>query len=128
MAICVHYVDLKNCVIREGFLKMVSTTGSEITKTLKHELEKVGLSFDKLRGQGYDGGSNMFGKFNGVRALILNEYPLAFYTHCFSHSPNLCLSKSCEVSAIKNMNGIVGTICTFFFFVFQTNREVKIYY
>lgn len=117
MTICVRYVDLKNCVIREDFLcfvKMVSTTGSEITKTLKHELEKVGLSFDNLRGQGYDGGSNMSGKYNGVQALILNEYPLAFYTHCFSHSLNLCLSKACEVSAIKNMNGIIGTICTFF--------------
>lgn len=45
MTICVRCVDLKNCVIREDFLclvKMLSTSGSEITKTLKHELEKVG--------------------------------------------------------------------------------------
>lgn len=89
---------------------MISTSGSEITKTMKHELEKVGLSFDNLRGQGYDGGSNMSGKYIGVQALILNEYSLDSYTHCFSHSLNLCLSKACEVSAIKNMNDTIGYI------------------
>lgn len=57
----------------------------------------------------------MSGRINGVQALILKEQPpLAFYTHCFNHSFNLCLSKACEVSAIKNMNGIISTISIFF--------------
>ncbi|XP_060863640.1 zinc finger MYM-type protein 1-like [Metopolophium dirhodum] len=69
---------------------------------------------DFLRGQGYDGGSNMSGKNNGVQALILQEQPLAFYAHCFSHSFNLCLSKACEVASIKNMTCIVGAVSSFF--------------
>ncbi|XP_031338364.1 52 kDa repressor of the inhibitor of the protein kinase-like isoform X1 [Photinus pyralis] len=55
----------------------------------------------------------MSGKFNGVQALIKSEQPLALYTHCFSHSLNLCISKSCEIPAIRNMMGILGSVSTF---------------
>lgn len=61
----------------------------------------------------------------GVQALILDEQPLAFYTHCFSHSLNLCLSKACEVSSIKNMNGIIGTIATFFSYSAKRMDKLK---
>ncbi|KAK8293064.1 hypothetical protein V6Z12_D06G165100 [Gossypium hirsutum] len=44
-------------------------------------------SFDiqNIQGQGYDGASNMRGEFNGLQALILNDYRYAFYVHCFAH-------------------------------------------
>ncbi|XP_039123378.1 uncharacterized protein LOC120259998 [Dioscorea cayenensis subsp. rotundata] len=38
---------------------------------------KHGLSLSRLRGQGYDGASNMGGKFNGLKALVLKENPYA---------------------------------------------------
>jgi len=38
-----------------------------------------------LRGQGYDGASNMRGEFNGLQRKILDENPYAFYVHCFAH-------------------------------------------
>ncbi|KAF0745937.1 zinc finger MYM-type protein 1-like [Aphis craccivora] len=87
MTIFIRYVDSSTFTIREdflGFVEMASTTGTAIKDAIKTEIEKVGLSFDFLRGQGYDGGSNMSGKNNGVQALILQEQPLAFYTHCFT--------------------------------------------
>jgi len=117
MTVCIRYVDLTNCVIQEdflGFVKMTSTTGVSIKNAIKQKLEELGLSLDNLRGQGYDGGSNMAGKNNGVQALILNEQPLAFYTHCFSHSLNLCITKACEVSSIKHMMGVIGAVASFF--------------
>lgn len=43
-----------------------------------------------------DGESNMSGTYDGVQAVILNKYPVAFYTHCFGNFLNLCLSKACE--------------------------------
>lgn len=55
----------------------------------------------------------MSDKFIGAQALILNEQPLAFYTHCFSHQLNLCIAKSCDVKPIKNMVGIVSSVSTF---------------
>ncbi|XP_042029988.1 uncharacterized protein LOC121776904 [Salvia splendens] len=38
---------------------------------------KMELSLSRLRGQGYDGASNMRGEFNGLKALILKENPSA---------------------------------------------------
>ncbi|KAK8340234.1 hypothetical protein V6Z11_A08G089500 [Gossypium hirsutum] len=44
-------------------------------------------SFDiqNIRGQAYDGASNMRGEFNGLQALILNDCRYAYYVHCFAH-------------------------------------------
>ncbi|KAM1158211.1 hypothetical protein ACFX19_032084 [Malus domestica] len=45
----------------------------------------------KLRGQGYDGASNMKGELNGLKTKILTKYPQAFYIHCFAHQLQLAL-------------------------------------
>ena len=42
-----------------------------------------------LRGQYYDGASNVSAVYKGTQALILKEQPLAYYTHCSSHRLNL---------------------------------------
>lgn len=55
----------------------------------------------------------MAGKFRGVQAIILNEQPLALYTHCLNHSLNLVISKSCEERYVKNMLGIVSHLSVF---------------
>jgi hypothetical protein len=47
------------------------------------------LSVCKIRGQGYDGASNMRGEFNGLQKLIRDESPYAFYIHCFAHQLQL---------------------------------------
>lgn len=73
LTLCVRYVDVLNCVIREdflGFIKMESTTGIAIMTAIQNELENIGLTFENLRWQGYDGGSNMSGVNNGVQSLI----------------------------------------------------------
>ncbi|KAL4108237.1 hypothetical protein QTP88_018472 [Uroleucon formosanum] len=117
MTVCIRYIDTSNWIIREdfvGFVEMNSTTGLAIKNSILDKLKDIGLSINNLRGQGYDGGANMSGKNNGAQDLIQNDQPLAFYTHCFSHSLNLCLSKACNVPSIKNMLGIVSCIATFF--------------
>ncbi|XP_022863028.1 uncharacterized protein LOC111383182 [Olea europaea var. sylvestris] len=50
-----------------------------------------GLSISSLRGQGYDGASNMSGEFNGLKALILRENPCTMYIHCFAHQLQLAV-------------------------------------
>ena len=42
-----------------------------------------------MRGQGYDGASNMSGAFNGLKSLILNKNSSAYYIHCFAHQLQL---------------------------------------
>jgi hypothetical protein len=48
-------------------------------------LSKHGLIISRLRGQGYDGASNMRGGFNGLQKLTCDENPHALYVHCFAH-------------------------------------------
>ena len=64
------------------FVELSSKTGVGIADVSKIKLKEIGLSIEYLRGQGYDGASNMSGKFNSVQAKILEDQPLAFYTHC----------------------------------------------
>ena len=52
---------------------------------------KYALSLSRLRGQGYDGASNMQGEFNGLKTLILKENKSTFYVHCFAHHLQLTL-------------------------------------
>uniref|UniRef100_A0A8I6XNG5 HAT C-terminal dimerisation domain-containing protein n=1 Tax=Hordeum vulgare subsp. vulgare TaxID=112509 RepID=A0A8I6XNG5_HORVV len=50
---------------------------------------KHDLSMSRLRGQGYDGASNMRGELNGFKKLVLDVNPYAFYVHCFAHQLQL---------------------------------------
>jgi hypothetical protein len=52
---------------------------------------KYGLIYKQVRGQGYDGASNMRGEFNGLRALIMRENSSAYYIHCFAHHLQLVI-------------------------------------
>ena len=49
------------------------------------------LTFAMVRGQGYDGASNMKGNSNGLKKLIMDESPSAYYVHCFAHQLQLTL-------------------------------------
>ncbi|CAN1168550.1 Zinc finger MYM-type protein 1 [Linum perenne] len=59
------------------------------------------LPIQKLRGQGYDGSSNMSGQYNGLKALFLQDCPYAYFVHCFAHRLQLTL-----VAAAKNCGPI----------------------
>lgn len=61
LTLCARYVDVPNNVIQDflGFIKMESTTGIAIMTAIKNELENISLSFENLRGQGYDGSANV---------------------------------------------------------------------
>jgi hypothetical protein len=65
------------------------TTSDSLKKALVEMLSDHGLVVAKLRGQGYDGASNMRGEFNGLQKLIRDKNPYAFYIHCFAHQLQL---------------------------------------
>lgn len=56
---------------------------------LKKFLMDFGLNMDNLRGQGYDGTSNMSGHMGGLQALIKVHSKYAHYVHCYGHKLNL---------------------------------------
>ncbi|XP_029767716.1 uncharacterized protein LOC112121922 [Terrapene carolina triunguis] len=49
-----------------GFVSLTETTGAGMTETILHQLEEMSLPIENLCGQGYDNGSNMKGKENGL--------------------------------------------------------------
>lgn len=61
------------------------TTSEALKVALVGILDHYKLSIHRLRGQGYDGASNMRGEFNGLQRKILDENPYALYVHCFAH-------------------------------------------
>ena len=73
----------------------------------------------KLRGQSYDGASNMKGEFNGLEALILREWCSTYYVHCFAHQLQLVVvavaQKHVEVGyffdKIDVLINVVGASC-----------------
>ena len=66
-----------------GFFELSEgVTGRAITTTIEKALVDCHLDPSKLRGQAYDGASNMSGKYKGCAAIIQQKYPLAIYSHC----------------------------------------------
>ena len=93
MTIILRYVDYKGFV-RERFFQVVSvndTNASTLKKEICNVLARYDLSIENLRGQGYDGASNMRGEWNGLQALFLKDCPYAYYIHCFAHRLQLVL-------------------------------------
>jgi len=63
--------------------------------TLKQEICSVlsahNLDVQNIRGQGYDGASNMRGEWNGLQAKFMEECPYTYCVHCFAHQLQLAL-------------------------------------
>ncbi|CAI9267484.1 unnamed protein product [Lactuca saligna] len=84
----------KNGEVVERFvgLRHVSDTSALTLKaTIYNMPSKWNLSPTSIRGQGYDGASNMSGAFNGLKTLIMNETKSAYFIHCFTHQLQLVL-------------------------------------
>ena len=66
MPLVIRFVD-RNCNIREKFVKLSSLTRltrKAIASVVVSDLEGLGLDICRIRGQGYDGASNMSSTFS----------------------------------------------------------------
>ncbi|XP_050141054.1 uncharacterized protein LOC126617010 [Malus sylvestris] len=85
-----HYYGRK---LRTG--EIYDTSGLGLFNELQDVLKSLDLDIDNVRGQGYDNGSNMRGKHQGVQKRLLDINPRAFYMPCGSHCLNLIV---CDMS------------------------------
>ncbi|XP_042466271.1 zinc finger MYM-type protein 1-like [Zingiber officinale] len=112
MGVVLRYVNKRGQVI-ERFLAIVHVSDTS-SRSLKDAIDalfaKHGLSLSRLRGQGYDGASNMRGEFNGLKSLILQENPYASYIHCFSHQLQLVIIAVAK-SNLNAMIQVLENIC-----------------
>ncbi|XP_042043474.1 zinc finger MYM-type protein 1-like [Salvia splendens] len=93
MGVVLRYVNNEGYVIEQfiGIVHVTDTSSHTLKCAIDDLLVKHNLSLSKVRGQGYDGASNMRGEFNGLKSLILQENPYAMYIHCFSHQLQLII-------------------------------------
>ncbi|GKD77062.1 zinc finger MYM-type protein 1-like protein [Tanacetum coccineum] len=101
MSLILRYVnEASTCVTVEesflGFLSVDDMTGQGLFDVTHDELKFLDLDIDDVRGQGYDNGSNIKGKHQGVQKKVLDINPIAFYTPCGCHSLNLTL---CDIAS-----------------------------
>ncbi|XP_058744364.1 uncharacterized protein LOC131616968 [Vicia villosa] len=120
MSLIIRYVNVSSVFVSVeesflGFMNVDNTTGQGLFDVLQNELKKLDLDLFDVRGQGYDNGSNMKGKHQGVQKKFLDINPRAFYTPCGCHSLNLTLcdmANSCVKA--KDFFGVVQRIYTIF--------------
>ncbi len=79
LPLCIRFLN-KNCDIREefvSFVKLDTVRAQDIASAIVSTIEKIGLSLNQLRGQGYDGASSMSGERSGVQTRIKDIQPKA---------------------------------------------------
>ena len=64
-----------------GFVEVERITGQVLAQTILQWLPMHGLSPTDIRGQCYDGVSNMSGAVSGCKSIVQQEAPLALYFH-----------------------------------------------
>ncbi|XP_042379971.1 zinc finger MYM-type protein 1-like [Zingiber officinale] len=93
MAIVLRYLDCDGFV-RERFFELVGVDDTNALTLKTHIcniLTQHKLLIENMRGQGYDGASNMRGEWNGLQALFLKDCRFAYYIHYFAHRLQLTL-------------------------------------
>ncbi|XP_009630186.2 uncharacterized protein [Nicotiana tomentosiformis] len=93
MALVFRYVNKEGEVIERfiGIVYVSNTSSMSLKKAICSFLSDHSLSPTQIRGQGYDGASNMQGELNGIKTLIMNESPSAYCIYCFAHQLQLTL-------------------------------------
>ncbi|KAI5339071.1 hypothetical protein L3X38_018343 [Prunus dulcis] len=89
-----------------------------------------GQIIERLRGQDYDGGSNMRAEFNGLKTKILREQPCAFYVHCFPPQLQLALvavaKKNIDVNSFfTTANSLVNVVRAFVSIAMHVEHNTK---
>jgi hypothetical protein len=118
MAIVLNFFD-KNGFEREPFFGLVHVSdivALTLKKGIYFVLSQHWLDIQNIRGQGYNGASNMRSRWNGLQALVSNDFPYAYYIHCFAHHLQLVLvAASKEIIYVHqfftNSSSIINIFC-----------------
>ena len=91
-----------------GLYEVETIEAKTLVSILKDCLLRLNISLSKVRGQCFDGASNMTGVRRGVATVIQAEQHNAFFTHCYGHSLNLAVSDT--VKGCTTMKKALDTV------------------
>ena len=121
LVVCLRYVDKLGRVCERflGVIHVPGTTSLQLKTAIQSLLASHQLTLTQVRGQGYDGASNMKGEVKGLKTLIMKESPAAYYVHCFAHQLQLVLvavakgGVGCQTffGQVSRLLNIVGISC-----------------
>ncbi|KAK4254520.1 hypothetical protein QN277_009894 [Acacia crassicarpa] len=121
MAVVLRYVNKKGSIVEcfIGIIHVSDTTAQSLKAAIEGLFSKLGLSLSKCRGQSYNGASNMWSEFKGLKSLILADNTSAFYIHCFAHQLQSALVKVAKhhkkiqefFDMLQKMATVVGSSC-----------------
>ena len=117
LSVCLRYVfDNHVQEVFTDFVPIERITGEVIAEAIICRLKVWGLASADLRGQCYDGSSNMAGARSGCRSTVQQQAPMAIYSHCAAHQLNLAVVSACKIQAFKNTESYIGKMARFFKF------------
>ncbi|KAL4153192.1 hypothetical protein QTP88_001025 [Uroleucon formosanum] len=119
MSQVIRYVHISNgkVCIEESFLGFILShekTGKGLASEILTQLSDDDLNIQNCKGQAYDNGANMAGKYKGVQAKIMEKNSLATFVPCSAHSLNLAGVNA--ASSNVQMNNFFGKIQQLFNF------------
>ena len=101
---CVRWID-DSLNPREdllGFYELPNIASDTFASAINDSLTRFNLPLSDLKGQTYDGASNVLGKRSGVAAQIKRVQPKAIETHCQGHSLNLSVKDATKSNRLIN--------------------------
>ena len=114
----VHVDENKKVTVEESFIDFIEShekPGLGLATEILQKLEQDNLNIEDVRGQGYDNGANMSGKYLGVQSRILKINKYATYIPCEAHSLNLVGNNAASVTPeMLTFFGIIQILYTFF--------------
>lgn len=114
LSLCLHYV--LDAVVKKVFVDFVEVEriiGETLGQAILYWLTTHGLPLSNMRGQCYDGASNMSGPKSGCKSAVQLQAPMAMYFHCAAHRLNLAVVSACSIQAFKNAELYVVKIARF---------------
>ena len=116
LSLSVRYVAMdKICESFVGFFELKDgVTGEAIATTIEQAISDCNLDSSMLRGQAYDGASNMSGQYKGCAAILRRKYPKALYSHCCSHVLNLVVVNTCDSIQVRNLFAVMTKVYQLF--------------
>ena len=79
------------------FLEVERITGRVLGEAILSWLKAHDISPADMRGQCYDGASNMSGARSGVKTVVQEAAPKAMCYHCAAHRLNLSVVSACSI-------------------------------